>query len=174
MWRPVAAGDGRIVNSLFARNVALDSAGMAMHLLPTGTLQILFTTVAAPQLTTGDAVRVDSGNVTLKDTIITHHAIGLNRLGGNVFEDYNLFFGNSIGKFGTITGGTHDVSGDPLFVDPNVDNYHLKSGSAAIDAGTDTGVYTDIDGQTRPQDMGFDIGFDEVWIQALYLPLVQR
>ncbi len=147
---------------------------MAMHLLPTGTLQILYTTVAAPALINGDAVRVDSGNVTLKDTIVTNHAIGLNRLGGNVSEDYNLFFGNSINKFGSITGGTHDVTGDPKFVNAASDNYHLGSGSAAIDAGTDVGVYTDIDGQTRPFDVGYDIGYDEAVIYPVYLPLVVR
>ena len=170
----LATGSGRIVNSLFARNVALDNAGLAMYLLPTGTLQILYTTVAAPALVSGDAVRVDSGNVTLKDTIITHHAIGLNRLGGNVTEDYNLFFGNSIDKFGSISGGTHDVSGDPKFVNAAGDNYHLGAGSAAIDAGIDVGIYTDIDGQTRPFDAGFDIGYDEVVIYPLFLPLLSR
>ena len=82
----LATGSGQIVNTLFARNTSLDNAGMAMHLLPTGTLQILYTTVAAPALINGDAVRVDSGNVTLKDTIVTNHAIGLNRLGGNVLK----------------------------------------------------------------------------------------
>ncbi len=120
---------------------------MAMHLLPTGTLQILHTTVAAPQLSNGDAIRIDSGNVTIKDTIVTSHAIGVSRFGGSVLEDYNLFFGNSLNKFGTMSGGTHDVSGDPKFLNPGADNYHLGLTSAAIDVGTDVGVSTDIDGQ---------------------------
>ena len=170
----LATGGGQIVNTLFARNVALDNAGMAMHLLPIGTLQILYTTVGAPALTSGDAIRIDSGNITLKDTIVTNHAIGLNRLGGSVFEDYNLFFGNSIAKFGSITGGTHDVTSDPKFVDANADNYHLGTGSAAIDAGTDVGIYTDIDGQARPYNGGYDIGYDELTILRVYLPLIRR
>lgn len=168
----LATGGGQIVNTLFARNVALDNAGTAMHLLPTGTLQILYTTVAAPALVSGDAVRVDSGSVTIRDTIVTHHAIGLNRLGGSVVEDYNLFFGNSLDKFGSISGGTHDVSGDPKFVNAAGDNYHLGAGSAAIDVGTDVGIYIDIDGQPRPFGAGFDIGYDEAVIYPLFLPLV--
>jgi hypothetical protein len=42
----------------------------------------------------------------------------------------------------------------------------------AIDTGTDIGVYTDIDGQARPHDAGFDIGFDAILIHPLYLPLI--
>ena len=167
----LATGSGRIVNALFARNVALDNAGAAMHLLPTGTLQILHTTVGAPTLANGDAIRIDSGSVTVRDTIVTRHAIGLNRLGGAVFEDYNLFFGNSLNTFGT-SGGSHDVFGDPAFVNAAADNYHLGQNSAAIDAGVDAGVYTDIDGQARPFGAGFDIGYDEAVIYPLFLPLV--
>ena len=106
--------------------------------------------MAAPTLANGDAIRIDSGNVTIKDTIVTHHAIGLNRLGGTVTEDYNLFFGNSLDKFGT-SGGLHDVSADPAFINPNGDNYHVGLNSAAIDVGTDVAVSSDIDGQPRPQ-----------------------
>jgi hypothetical protein len=45
--------------------LAVSSEGMAMYLAPTGTLQILFTTVAAPHLALGDAIRVAAGNVNL-------------------------------------------------------------------------------------------------------------
>jgi hypothetical protein len=54
------------------------------------------------------------------------------------------------------------VSGDPLFVSYTGDatgDYHLQSGSPAIDAGTATDApATDFDGNPRPQGAGYDIG----------------
>lgn len=46
-----------------------------------------------------------------------------------------------------------------LFVDPNTDDYHLASGSPAVDTGTPlTEVTDDLDGQPRSQGRGYDIG----------------
>jgi hypothetical protein len=169
-----AGGGGRIVNSLFARNTASSNAGMALYLAPTGTLQILFTTIAAPTLVNGDAVRITSGNVEIQDTIVASHTTGLYRLGGTVFQDYNLLFGNTSPTFGVISGGTHNVSGDPKFLNPAADDYYIGLGSAAVDAGTDVGVHADIDGQSRPRGAGFDIGYDEFALFKVYLPVVLR
>ena len=169
-----AAGDGRIVNTLFARNIAAGNQGAALYAAPTGTLQILFTTIGAPGLINGDAVRITSGNVEIQNTIVTSHTTGLFRQGGTVFQDYNLLFGNTNPTLGIISGGMHTIGGDPKFLNPAGDDYHIGLASAAIDAGTDVGVYTDIDGQTRPHDAGFDIGFDEMLIHLLSLPLVLR
>jgi hypothetical protein len=168
------AGGGRIVNSLFAGNLASSHSGMALYLKPTGTLQLLFTTVAAPTLTSGDAISVFAGNVQIQDTVVTNHTTGLFRQGGTVFQDYNLFFGNTLSIFGATSGGTHNAVGDPLFVNPSSDNYHLRLGSAALNVGLDTGVYTDIDGQVRPYGAGFDIGYDELSVVRLYMPLIRR
>jgi hypothetical protein len=51
---------------------------------------------------------------------------------------------------------------NPMTGDPNLDeNYYLQEGSAAIDAGVDAGVTTDIDGEPRPAGLAPDIGADE-------------
>jgi len=51
------------------------------------------------------------------------------------------------------------VTGDPIFVDSGSADFHLRSGSAAIDAGlTLTDVTTDKEGISRPQGSAYDIG----------------
>ena len=49
---------------------------------------------------------------------------------------------------------------DPMFVAPATNDYHLQSGSPAIDAGLNLGslVPDDFDGVSRPQTAGYDIG----------------
>jgi hypothetical protein len=60
-----------------------------------------------------------------------------------------------------VSTGTVNVWGDPGFVDAAVGDYHLGPRSAAIDAGVDAGVPTDIDGDQRPRGCAADIGADE-------------
>ncbi len=75
---------------------------------------------------------------------------------------------------GTITGGGNSLTGNPAFVNPASDDYHLGTGSAAIDNGVSVGITTDIDGDPRPLGGGFDIGYDEVEPHRLYLPLALK
>jgi predicted outer membrane repeat protein len=74
---------------------------------------------------------------------------------------------------GTLVTGTINVRGVPDFVDPDEGDYHIRSSSAAIDAGVDAGVVVDIDGQPRPAAAAPDLGADEFYFE-IYLPLVFR
>jgi len=72
------------------------------------------------------------------------------------------------------TGCDSCIEADPLFVDASNNDFHLQSTSPAIDAGTSSGVIQevfdrfeqlygidirkDIEGRTRPQGLGWDIG----------------
>lgn len=64
-------------------------------------------------------------------------------------------------------GGNGNTTGDPMFVDINNHDIHLKRGSAAIDAADplDTTITRDFDGTHRPQGTRSDIGAFE------YVPL---
>jgi hypothetical protein len=53
-------------------------------------------------------------------------------------------------------------STDPKLVNPSAFDFHLQSGSPAIDTGlTFSDVTTDYDGHVRPQGPAYDIGADE-------------
>ncbi|MBI2676542.1 MAG: right-handed parallel beta-helix repeat-containing protein, partial [Candidatus Yanofskybacteria bacterium] len=68
---------------------------------------------------------------------------------------YNILNKESYPKFKTAT----DIINDPLFVDAANNDFHLKSNSPAIDAGTAiSGFNYDKDGTTRPQGTAWDIG----------------
>ncbi len=122
----------------------------------------------APQSFEGDIMLVFSGvdggganNTQITNNIIsdsTGWAIAIEDNGSSgVTAQNNLFFNNS---GGTVTGAvsqSNNKSGDPLFANAASFDFHLRSGSPAIDAGTTlSAVTTDFDGLTRhaPYEIG--------------------
>lgn len=166
--------DGRVVNSLFVSNIASNTLGSALLLESVDTFEIVHTTVADPGFGSGFAIQVLTGTTRITNTIITSHSVGISNTNGIVNQNYNLFFDNGTNTHGSITGGANSITGDPKFVDPTGDNYHIDVGSAAIDAGTNAGVTIDFDGEIRPQYGNFDIGYDEFTSERTFLPLVMR
>jgi predicted outer membrane repeat protein len=160
----------RVVNALFARN----TSSLGADLFSKGNVAILHSTFANPTSGNGVAIYIYTGTLGITNTIIANHTTGIEKNVGTVYADYNLFYGNTTDISGTIAGGTHDVIGNPNFVDPANDDYHLQSGSAAIDKGIDAGLTTDIDGQLRPFCGRFDIGYDEYQTCNIYLPLAMK
>lgn len=91
---------------------------------------------------------------------------------GNVYE-YNCFGPEAVDfiQWGITTrystyaaweaaygGDSHSVEVDPEMEDPGNRDFHLKSTSPCIDAGTDVGLTTDYDGNTIPFNVTPDIG----------------
>jgi predicted outer membrane repeat protein len=150
----------RFENSLFARNTAT-LAGAHLFLNGPASIDIVNVTMVGTGSGGGTGIHVVNSSVALTNTIIASHTIGIDNLNGSVSQDYNLFYGNGVDTQGVVTGGVHNISGSPGFIDLAQNNYHLGAGSAAIDAGTDTAVTEDYDGEIRPLDGGVDIGFDE-------------
>ncbi len=69
----------------------------------------------------------------------------------------------------TLTWNAGNMTADPLFA-PAIGDYHLSGASPCIDAGTDAGITTDIDGDTRPLGSAPDMGSDEQLTTTTYVP----
>ena len=79
----------------------------------------------------------------------------------NHFSDNDGNSSISLAKWQALGFDLHSIVATPaqLFVDPAHQNYQLKPGSPAIDAGVALlDVPTDILGVTRPQGLAYDIG----------------
>ena len=104
-----SSSTARVVNALFARNVARGAFGAALYLHSNGSVQILYATIASPTVASGEAIHIDAGTVGITDTIVASYTTGITAAAGTTYENYNLFFGNGTNKVGT-TGGTNDDS----------------------------------------------------------------
>jgi parallel beta-helix repeat protein len=106
--------------------------------------------------------RVDKGSIAVYST-----AAGVLQSDYNVVVDrFSTNGGTSVtstlAQWRTFGYDTHSLisTATALFVDPVNNNYHLKAGSPAGNAGTNLApdVTTDLDGVSRPQGTAYDIG----------------
>ncbi len=116
----------------------------------------------AQQVSVGGAgiVSGPGNSLRVQNNIVVSNNAGLNWLydPGSAC-DHNLVWGNFTNYGGQAAADETDVSGDPLFVDIANDDFHLRPGSPAIDAGTDSvGTEVDFDGAWRPRGVTVDIG----------------
>jgi uncharacterized repeat protein (TIGR01451 family) len=173
VWIGEFWGDGAftMTNNLVAGNHAT-TAGSGLYVAggQLGTSgQLLHNTIAANAASGGDSGQgVYVGPFTtlaFTNTIIAGHAsvgITVTDSTATVTLEGTLWHGNGLnaGGVGTIVSSAN-MYGDPAFANPASGDYHLTASSLAIDAGVDTDVTTDFEGDPRPQGDGFDIGYDE-------------
>lgn len=167
-----AASDHRLINNVVARSGAKSFDVYGGNVSPL-TVTLLHNTLVGSA--TGWGVYVDTANMTLNLTnnIVAHHTWGITNTvpaSSSVVADYTLFWENE--QDGIV--GTNPVFGDPAFVDPEAGDFHLSISSAARNAGTDAGVLTDIDGDSRPIGLVPDIGADEAPWRQVFLPVILR
>jgi predicted outer membrane repeat protein len=152
-------GVGLAVNTLFARNEAL--LGSALFLAGQSTAILHSTVAGIPGTGSGISTYASTASLALVNSILAHHDVAIENTAGPVIQDYNLFFENTTDILGSYSGGANNQSGDPHFLDPDAGDYRLSRGSAAIDAGFDSGIPVDFEDEARPLGSGVDIGFDE-------------
>jgi len=174
----VQGGSPTLVNAIIAENQTMWlAAGMRVDY---SSPRLLHTTIARNTGGDGSGVYVtDDGfgnynsTVAMINTILVSQTVGITVTAGNtVTLNATLWHANGmdIGGEGSIST-LNDHTGDPAFA---LDGYHLTLSSAAIDAGVDAGVTTDIDDDARPWGAGYDIGADELRQRYIYLPLVLK
>lgn len=144
-----------------------------------GSATVVHNTIA--RNTTAYGVQVDSGaTVDLTNNILVSHTVGISVTAGSTATLEGTLWGlgawaNDVdwGGAGAISTGTVDVWGHPAFVAPDDGDYHIQGSSAAVNAGVESHVVIDIDGDPRPVGAAPDIGADE-YVERVYLPLVMR
>jgi parallel beta-helix repeat protein len=107
-------------------------------------------------------IEVDAGTVTVRNCVVaSNDDVGIQFDGGSIDHDFDLVWNNTVADYVGTVAGSNDVSSDPLFVGGG--NFHLQSGSPALDVGTDGSAVTtmDFEGEGRPYDAGWDLGYDE-------------
>jgi hypothetical protein len=166
-----------LINTAVADNRLSSGLGAGLYLDGASAPRLLHVTIARNSGGDGSGVYVTNwssphySSVAMTNTIIVSHTVGITVTTGNTATlNGTLWHANTITQSGNVIH-TNDRSGDPAFA---ADGYHLTLGSVAIDRGVSAGVDTDIDGETRPLDDGYDIGADELEVRRVYLPLVLR
>ena len=137
-----------ITNSTFADNSATSRGGV-IYICATGT------TTVHNSIFWGNTAS-SSGDIAYKDC-------------SGFFNEFMTITDSDVSTSGSNFGnGTPAVidnktpAEDPLFVNATADNYHIQSGSPVIDqANAAYAPEDDIDGDSRPQDSGDDMGADE-------------
>jgi parallel beta-helix repeat protein/predicted outer membrane repeat protein len=156
-----------LTNNLVADNQAegFGSGLYASYSSPT----LLHNTIARNTGGDGSGLHLaGSSTVALSNTVLVSHTVGITvTANATAVLEATLWgsgaWGNASdwGGDGTIVTGTVNLWADPAFVDPDMGDYHISTNSAAVDAGVDSGVADDIDGDPRPIGPGYDIGADE-------------
>jgi hypothetical protein len=114
-----------------------------------------------------DGIDRNSGSLTVTNSIISGNAE--DGLEGSMTHSYNLVYGNGGDDYKSTSPGAGEINVDPKFAAGA--EYRLLTSSPAIDAGVDGSAHTsaDLDGASRPQDAGWDMGCYE----GAYVPMPQ-
>ncbi len=154
---------GSLTNMLIAGNT-----GVGIYVNSSGNVVTVWHSTIASN--GDDGVDLQRGNLTITNSIVAFNGDdGLTRRNDSTMtHTYNLVYGNSDLQFNGTSLATGEKSADPKFVGGG--DYHLQSGSPAIDAGTNGSGATSVDmaGTPRPMGGGWDMGCYEGDVALLF------
>ncbi len=158
------------LNSAFTGNQS--GVGGQVIQLESGTGTFTHGTISQLTMNSGPALRADNATLAITNSIITSYTLGISQTGGTVSVNGLLWSGGLNFREGTgAYTNLNGLTGSPAFAS---DGYHLTVASPAIDHGVDSGVLSDIDGNSRPWGAGYDLGAVEYPRYRVYLPLTLR
>jgi len=145
------------------QNIFYNNIGIAIHIIEpatgSSTTKIANNTIVGNSY--GIVTSYNPSQHLYKNNIIAGNGIGFEMLYGasdyaSIFQN-NLVFGNTLNysEVSNLTGIYGNISADPMFFKPSDNDFHLRSGSPAIDAGNSDSLSlpaTDFDGTPRVLD----------------------
>ena len=171
--------DTTLINNVIVDNLISGGRGSGLH-NKGANLQMSHNTIA--RNTGGDGsgmyvVDLEFGQpiIVMTNTILASQSVGLSAKGVSTVTVNGILWYNTpitVSKDVTaVVTVNNQFTGNPAFM---TDGYHLSLNSAAIDEGVNAGVTEDIDGESRPKGLGYDLGADEFWPKMVFLPLVRK
>jgi len=148
--RSYGSGSGALINCVFAGNASVASGGGAMRVTGGEGLSVTLhnCTLAANSAPRGNALACDSSDgpseIAITNTIFWN---GGDEVWNN--DSSAIIITYSDVQDGWAGDGYNNINANPLFVDPDIEDYQLLPGSPCIDAGCNGGVppdWTDLDG----------------------------
>ena len=151
-------------NNLLEDNQATGNGG-GYYIRGAGSAFIWHNTLDGNSATSrGGAIYLESGSLTARNNSITNNQAGLgsgaiHRAAGTLTVDYNNIWNNSA-PASNQPNGNNSVSVDPLYIDTE---FRLSAVSPILDMGDPASpLEEDFEGNARPSDQGFDIGWYEL------------
>ena len=169
-----------ITNNIVRQNLIYNMGFLgAINIWNVGGVSVLGNTISG--VTNGAGIHIGNyaPDITIKNNIVENcdwGTINVQSTDSLVVDSNNMLFQEvawkghyrisdvdyKLADYQSMTGkGQNSIAGDPLFVNSPSGDFSLLANSPAIDAGIDIGLATDLDGESRPQGLDYDIGVYE-------------